>query len=293
DFYPPSVEITAPAAGTSFLAGEPITVSVAASDGHGNPVLTFYVDERRLVDDTPPYEATLSAPAVGAPSDVTLVVEGRDAAGNLTRVTRTLQVSPRGSSDPPQVAIACPSPGAFLAPGTTMGVSVDAFHADGVERVDLFVGDDPVPVDYDFEAPYLLSLTVPADAVPGTTLEVKARARSYAAVTAEVAYSLPVISAVVLSVDATLAAGDLSLDGQSVVVAAGVLTVEGPHTFQNLAVLDGATLTHLPSGATQPQKLDLSVAEDLFVSCGGSVDVSGLGYPGGFTYSEGASPVHH
>ncbi|MCB1033955.1 MAG: DUF1080 domain-containing protein, partial [Acidobacteria bacterium] len=290
--YRPALTIVEPVSDAVFTEGLPITVTATASSALGVRSVELELNGERTVRATAPYTATFNAPLVAEPTTLPVRATLVDGFGHRFSETIQIQVHPDTSS-PPAVSIACPSAGAMLAPGTGLDLRIDASHQDGILRVELLEGSSESVLATATSAPFDLHFDVPPGTPTGTTLTLRVRAVSTAGSTAEALLSVPVLPAAVLTADFTLAAGDPSLDGQSVVVAGGTLTVEGAHTFQNLAILDGGTLTHLASTATQPEKLDLTVAEDLFVSCSGAVDVSGLGYPGGFTYSEGASPIYH
>ena len=189
--------------------------------------------------------------------------------------------------DPPVVTIGCPSPGARLAPGTGLDFVVSATHDDGVERIELLVDDDPTVVDTVFAETASFRWDAPVDGVEGDVHMLHFRARSLGGVYGEATYPAEVIAANVVSADTTIAAGDTSLDGTSVVVDAGTLTIDGAHTFRDLIVLNDAVVTHSPTTETTEQRLGLSLSRDLFVSCAAAVDVSGRGYPGGVTYGGG------
>ena len=123
---------------------------------------------------------------------------------------------------------------------------------------------------------------MPAGALDGDVVTLHFRGRSFGGVYGELAYPVQVIAANVVTADTFLASTDPSLDDASLVVASGTLTIEGPHTFRDLVVLDGATVTHPATATSSEERLEVSLTRDLFVACGGAVDAAGKGYAGGY-----------
>ncbi len=76
--------------------------------------------------------------------------------------------------------------------------------------------------------------------------------------------------------DAAFAADSVVVSGNGTVAA----TVAGaPIQVNNLSLLNGAVLTHLPTTASQTYSLQLAVAGKLIVDATSRIDASGLGYP--------------
>ncbi|HMB53892.1 MAG TPA: Ig-like domain-containing protein, partial [Thermoanaerobaculia bacterium] len=274
DLDPPVVLFTAPAAGTTYSSGDSIAVGVTVTDASTVSQVVFTFDGQSVTDTEAPWEASLTAPVVSVEETIDLVVTATDAEGNVGTATRAVTVQPLAPGDPPVVAYLCPTPGARLAAGSGLDLTVEASHDEGIEKVDFLVGDDPTVVGTDTTAPYQFHLAVPAGAVEGDTVAFRARARSFNGNTAEATYVATVVAGQLVSADHFLAAGDTSFDNASVIVAGGTLTVEGPHTFRDLVVLDGAAVTHPVA-----ESLDLSLTRDLYVACGGAVDAGGRGWP--------------
>jgi len=79
--------------------------------------------------------------------------------------------------------------------------------------------------------------------------------------------------------DTTLPAGDLTYEGQSIVVSNCTLTVQGPHTLASLWLTAGAVLTQAPPPAGEPDhRLDLTVTGDLTIDGTSRVDVNAKGF---------------
>ncbi len=80
--------------------------------------------------------------------------------------------------------------------------------------------------------------------------------------------------------DTLFAADALVVSGNGTVVAT---VAGGPIQVNNLSLLNGAVLTHLPPTATQTYSVQLNVANKLVVDASSRIDASNLGYPANFT----------
>lgn len=104
--------------------------------------------------------------------------------------------------------------------------------------------------------------------------------------------SLAGANAVTFTVNTTIGVGDTTYDGQDVVVQGCTLTVDGPHTFVSLTLLDGGVLTHSAygSGDNAELGLNLTVTGDMLVDASSRMDVNGRGYAciNGVSYGPGA-----
>lgn len=91
---------------------------------------------------------------------------------------------------------------------------------------------------------------------------------------------------IVLTGNVTIAEGDLTYDHQTIVQQGGTLTVMGPHTFENLTLTNGAVLTHPAFTTNATYHLELNVAGVMLISTNSSINVTGHGYPAGWTHPE-------
>jgi hypothetical protein len=279
DLTPPVITVTQPAAGAVYTPGQSVAITAQVTDDRGVASVTFRLGDQSFTDTASPYTWTSYAPIVEAEADVAITVEALDTNANLATVNHLIHVQPLVAGAPPAVSFTCPTAGAILAPGTGLDLAAAASHANGIEKVEFLVDGAVMATDY--QAPYTYRMTAPAGAVDGQALSVKARARAFSGTVAEAEVAVEIVQGSVVSADRTVAANDLSLDGTSVVVAAGTLTLTGPHTFRDLVVLDGAKVTHPETTASQEFKLDLTVQRDVYVACGGSIDATGRGFLGG------------
>lgn len=87
------------------------------------------------------------------------------------------------------------------------------------------------------------------------------------------------LAQITIATDTFVAAGDTSLDGQDIVVDHATLTVEGPHTFSSLQLVNSAVLTHEPAAAGEPERaVRLTVTGNLTVDAASRIDATGKGY---------------
>ncbi len=278
DLTPPTVTVTQPAAGTEYTPGQTLAVTATATDDRGIASVTFRLGDQSFVDTAAPYQWSVAVPAVETEGDMPIVIDAADTNDNHTVVNHPIHLRPLAPGAAPTVAFTCPTPGALLAPGTGIDLTVAASHDNGIERVEFLSGTTVLSTD--FSAPYTYRFTASAAATDGQVLTVKARAKSFSNAMAEVSFDLRVVQGTVITADRSVSAADTSLDNISVIVAGGTLTVTGPHTFRDLVVLDGAKVTHPETTSTVESKLDLTVQSDVYVACGGSVDVTGRGFLG-------------
>ena len=293
DVTPPVIEVVQPAPGVVYASGELIDIAVTVTDNTVVSDVSLTLDDREVTLAEAPYTWSVVAPVVDVEQDVDLLVVAKDLEDNVATLAYPIRIRPLAPGAPPEVALSCPSgEGVVLAPGTGFQVDILASHDEGVERVELWTDSAADPLAVDLAPPFELVFVLPVTAVPGV-VTVTARATSFTGTTADVSFPVRVVDATVIPAGGVLAAGDTTLDGQSLVVSGGLFEIEGSHQFQNLVVLDGAVVSHPATTTSVENRLQLELLGDLFVSCGGSVDVSARGYGAGFSFpnttSEGSS----
>ena len=87
------------------------------------------------------------------------------------------------------------------------------------------------------------------------------------------------------TVDTHIINGDTSFSGEDIIVDNCTLTIDGAHSFNSIILRNNAVLTHSPATAMEEYKLVLTIAESVTVNTGSKIDVSGRGYPAGYTWS--------
>lgn len=74
-----------------------------------------------------------------------------------------------------------------------------------------------------------------------------------------------------------IAAGDTTYDNQDICVIGATLTIDGPHTFNTVHLIDSAAVTHSAASTTG---LDLTVSDDAIIDVSSSIAANGRGYAG-------------
>jgi|CXWL01.1.fsa_nt_gi hypothetical protein len=286
DVSPPILQPIYPGPDVVVLSGEELYVSSYAEDNFqltlvkftlGGQVRSFPLTNngsRRV------YLAhTFAAPFVEEPQDLPLRYEAQDAAGNSTVVESLVHVEPVFDPNRPNLDVLCPGERIVLAPSTGIDLSLEVTDDQGVERVELFLGDDPNPLVTRTVPPpsLVMRLDLPASVTPGQELPLRVVARDFAGGRAETRITVKVVTGFTFSTSTTVDENNFSYEGQSVIVKSGTLTLNGLHNFRDLVILGGAKVTHAPVTATAQKSVDVVAAEDVYVACGGSLDVAARG----------------
>ncbi|HVT45346.1 MAG TPA: Ig-like domain-containing protein [Thermoanaerobaculia bacterium] len=297
DLTPPSVEVTSPAPDTLFLEGSGNTISVRATaiDAEvGIKEIFVQIDGGTPVNLAPvagtnDYAANIPVPAVEGDAIVTrqLVVTAKDYEGNTTAAAPiTIRIEPLFDPNAPVVRFTCASTGAMYPPGYAAKLRVLAVRSAtsastvAVETVEFFIGDSPAPIA-------ATKLTSPADnweatwTVPneedGTPIEIRAVATTNTGSVTTVRSTVTVVTGVIITTSTTISTDQY--DGQTLIVQSGTTTLSGERSFARLVILDAAKVTHVPTDASTIRTLTVS-ADEIFVSCTGSIDVTGRGFIG-------------
>lgn len=247
---PPTVNITAPSLGESFMEGTVIPVTVDAQDDVGVVGVQFLVDGVVVsTDSTAPYEASFVVP-VGSTS-LTLGATALDLGGNQgTAEDVVVNVIP---DPPPKVTVTAPGVGQEVIEEATVPVTVDAVDNGTVVAVDLLVDGE---VFTDTEVPYEFEIVIP---VGVSTLPIEARARDQLG---REGFSDPVTLSVIPDPLTTLV-GQVQRGDGTPVDGARVSTLGG---LSSLTIADGSFT--IPNVSTV--KGDITVAASL-VDVGGTL----------------------
>ena len=149
----PTVSITAPANGSSFITGAAISITATAADADGSvSSVEFFVDGVSVgVDNTAPYAATYTGVAG------TRVVTAR-ATDNLGAQTTSASVSITVASNPPPAcSITAPANSSSFVVGDVVSITATATDNGSVAQVEFFV--DGVSLSVDNTSPYAASYT--------------------------------------------------------------------------------------------------------------------------------------
>jgi hypothetical protein len=171
DTTPPSVALTAPAAGST-VSGT-VAVSANATDSGGIAGVQFRLDGVNLgaEDLTAPYSVTWNTTTATAGSH-TLTAQARDTAGNLASSAVTVTVAAPTDTTPPSVSITAPAAGSTVS--GTVSVSANATDAGGIAGVQFRLDGVNLGAE-DLTAPYSVTWNTTTATAGSHTLAAQAR----------------------------------------------------------------------------------------------------------------------
>ncbi len=238
-----------------------------------------------------PCRVSFFAPQAAAPTIQTVTAAARDASGRSASATVSVTVSPaagvkpgaanaRGDGRKPRVSFVTPALSPAAVPPRSIYVPwVDATDEDGIETIELFLGDDA--------AEPCLVLRMPEDSWPprkgcvipdladGAELALVARATDRAGERAQARSALVVRDGFRLRGPALLAErGDALAD--ATLYVEGDVSVEGELLVGELHLRAGAVLRPKPDGAT-PDSIRIRARGDLVLDAGSRIDASATG----------------
>jgi hypothetical protein len=143
---PPSVSLTMPNDGATFVAPATITVSAAASDVDGTVTRVDFYEGGTLVGSDTSSPFTIAWSDVAAGSDTLTAVATDDDGATTTSAPVTVTVT--GGNQPPTVSLTAPEDGASYTAPATLTITADAADPDGtVARVDFYAGSTLIGSD--------------------------------------------------------------------------------------------------------------------------------------------------
>ncbi|HXG59335.1 MAG TPA: carboxypeptidase regulatory-like domain-containing protein [Thermoanaerobaculia bacterium] len=298
----PSLSLTSPASGATYEVSSTAKIPVRAT-AVDNEVAVKEVwavlDGVRtdLTVDTAVtggWKADLPVPQIDSTTTVSkeIVVYAKDYEGNVAQASVTVTIKPVIDPNGPVMTWVHPSAGAMFPAAYQTKVRVTAVPAsadNGVTSVAVYVPSTSTTAsaatsigNNQWEA----TITIPAGA-DGEVVKLKAVATTIRNNTATIFSSLTIVSGREITADTTISPTDRTWDGGTLIVKSGTVTIDGPHTFKRLVVLDGAKVTHSPTTAAGVASLtlgDATLAPDVYVSAAGAIDVTGRGYAGNVSY---------
>ncbi|MGH9457967.1 MAG: hypothetical protein ACRD2J_10050, partial [Thermoanaerobaculia bacterium] len=297
---PEILELT-PAVETRYELGETVVAEARVRDlESGVAEVTFAIDGQvhRVTSSTSGGEGVrvfrspqVTVTAKNVDTRVPIVATATDWQGNAT--SRSVEVIYVGVNDPtvPRGAWACPVDRAAYPAGTTVTIPLRVVAT-----------DDIAVTGVDFESPgggsvaavragatdvweASLVVTMPA---AGESLELTALVHD-----ADPVHDVRLpIRLDAIAIDATVedrvqaitASNVADWNGKSVLVrgAAARLVAQVPVSFENLLVLDGARIDTLGTTTTTERRVDLGISGVLYADCASAIDVTALGYLGGW-----------
>lgn len=140
----PTISITAPSAGATYLTGDPVTINATANDADGTVTNVQFLVDGNVVgsDATSPYSFTWTS-TVGAHNLTARATDDLGAQTTSAPVAITV-----GNVVPPTVSITAPTSGSTFVLGDVVNITANASDADGtVSQVEFFVNGVSVGVD--------------------------------------------------------------------------------------------------------------------------------------------------
>jgi hypothetical protein len=149
----PTVSITSPANGASFITGSTVNIAATAADAGGSIAsVAFFIDGVLLsTDNTAPYTASY-VPTIG--SDAITAVATDNEGGQTTSTAVNITVA---NNPPPSVAITAPTTGASFITGAIVNITATATDNGSVTGVEFLV--DGVVISTDNTSPYTATYT--------------------------------------------------------------------------------------------------------------------------------------
>jgi plastocyanin len=155
---PPTVSLTAPGNGATFLTTDQITFSANAGDTDGSVSKVEFFSDGNLIgaaDTTSPYSVTASLPA----GQHTITAKATDNA-NAATTSSPVTITVNAPNQPPTVSLTAPGNGQTFSTTDQITFSADANDDAGVNRVE-FLSDGTI-IGTDTSAPYSVSTSLPA-----------------------------------------------------------------------------------------------------------------------------------
>ncbi|MBN1671707.1 MAG: hypothetical protein JXR37_11765, partial [Kiritimatiellae bacterium] len=85
------------------------------------------------------------------------------------------------------------------------------------------------------------------------------------------------------TVDTVVTNGDLTYEGDDIIVNGCTLTIDGPHTFNSLSIVTNGTLTHPACTNTAEYRVDLTISNSLLIESTARIAASARGYLRAYT----------
>ncbi|MFL6203112.1 MAG: carboxypeptidase regulatory-like domain-containing protein, partial [Thermoanaerobaculia bacterium] len=273
-----------------YRPGEVVNVTASATDDVAVAALELTVDGVTNTSTGAPITYAWTIPAVTGPTPFTLTAKATDGEGNQGTASRVVNTAPVPADPPPTVSFTCPATGALLPTDYVAALSAAASDNAGVTAVRFYLGDATTPFStFTPAGTPPLTTTASANFDLATTTESTVRFRVEATDTAGQVSSQVIevqrVTVVNLKADGAGTNNYASLTNEIVALRTGTLTIDTPVTFGGLLVLNGAKIVHTATPSnTSPKSFQVTVNGPVYVGCGGSIDVTGRGYPLRVTY---------
>ncbi|MCP4114894.1 MAG: hypothetical protein GY737_05710, partial [Desulfobacteraceae bacterium] len=284
DEHAPQVTITSPTETARFKHLDVVTIAAGVTDDVYIKEVRFYVDGQLVDTQTKTraetsYTCDYATPPVQAEKNVEVKVEAEDLTGKITLATAGVIFEKLVDLTAPQVAITAPTTGSLVFAGEELKIKVTATDDEAVAQVEVYVDNQLLQTLT--ETPYEALYTVPADAVIGTPLTIRAEATDVDGKTGSVASVVTVVEGDIIPADSVIGVDDATYENRTIIIREGTVTINGSHVFENVLVKESGILTHSGCTTTEVYKQELTLTGQLVVGPDAAVDVSDRGYLGG------------
>lgn len=288
DTIPPTISITQPPGGTvEVTEGSSFAISVDASDNVLVDHVQFAFNGNQVNDSVAPYQTLFTAPAVDEDTTIIGTATAFDADGNSAQAQFTIFVKSSDDPDLPTIEFLCPNTGALFPLDHALALTVHVTDNANVQKVEFYRDDESTAFTVTDNISSKDTTVNASDSLTGLGI---GETRQYRAIVYDYTGNSSQITVVVEIVDGNqITANEIistnnPYQDETIIVHPGVtLTINGPHSFADIVVLNGGIINHSDTDSTTEFKMDLT-ANRVYVDCGAKIDTTGLGYDKGYTY---------
>ncbi|MDJ0838651.1 MAG: carboxypeptidase regulatory-like domain-containing protein [Acidobacteriota bacterium] len=292
DAVGPTLAVTQPLEGASFVEGSSIQILVTATDDNGVSgveILDLNGNALTEADTAAPFEFNLTAPGVDEDSPVTYVVQAVDGLGFTSTTVLNLVIQAVTTSGAPNLVVSAPLDGMpapiGLASGLQIPVVASAEDPDGLQGYELVIENQVVasaPL-FGTQAVIDTAYTVPPVQQQNTQLNVALRVYDLGGNVAVHSATLNGMDGDIITQDLTIYSYDSSYDNKTLIVDGATLTIDGSHSLTGLALVNGAVMTQTPTDNELGNQAEtrLTVTGDILIDYGTLVSADSTGWPGG------------
>jgi len=85
-------------------------------------------------------------------------------------------------------------------------------------------------------------------------------------------------SAAIFTSNTTITSTNTNYDGGDIVVIGCTVTIDGPHAFSDVLIIENGAITHTPATNSTSVGVDLTVSNNVVIEAGSVIVADGLGY---------------
>jgi hypothetical protein len=274
-----SIDLAPVEAGDLYVSGQPVTITVSATDDTDVSDLSAVFDGVTRTSSGQTIQWDWIAPFVVSTTEFLIEAEGHDPSGNLGVAQRTIIVEPSDNPNAPVVRYDCAADRRSVVVGFETAVAVTLTDDDDIDTYRVLIDGVPLGDPVTVQASSLSTTvlwTPPGDAEAGTTYLMTVEATDFAGNVGAASTFLEVIAGDLLDESGTLVGSQTT--GRDLILSSGTFTADGTIMPNSLTLISGATLT-------TPVGVPLTIlADQVTVGCNAALDVSGRGYRENETY---------